>query len=303
MISSDVEPNYEVSRWKKFVPLLLKSGPLISNPIIHRVGTDSYEISVDALMQIKIRGTNTDHTTETWINFMLHNWISVTMIFWIFLFFNFQTIQLCIYSANGCWLQIVSTNSYYKKFHFFTSNGRWGTVYLDTRYHLRLNEKCGLDILESIRVDKKSNWGLEMSLIQFLLWNSGMHRRQWRYIHVSKFQSLKNCLWIQFILFCYVLIFWSVTRFVKELHTTRKVSHREITTWYETIFNLEKNLKMIIWRNAKNLGWRCRFNFFIERNIKFFMATKIFQEEHPEISGVLNRAYYMKHIIWPTYPP
>ena len=69
--------------------------------------------------------------------------------------------------------------------------------------------------------------------------------------------------------------------------------HEEMLTRYETIFNLEKNLKMIIWRNAKNLGWRCRYNFFIERNIKFFMATKIIPEEDPVISFVLNRTYHM----------
>ena len=236
-------------------------------------------------MQIKIRGTNTDHTTETWINFMLHNWISVTMIFWIF----FKKLYLL------CERMLITI----RNFAFYL---KWPLRYRLFRQYVWFKaerEMWPRHPREHPSRQKKKR-DLEMSLIQFLLWNSGMHRRQWRYIHVSKFQSLKYCFWIQFILFCYVLIFWSVTRFVKGLHTTRKVSHREITTRYETIFNLEKNLKMIIWRNAKNLGWRCRFNFFIERNIKFFMATKMIQEEDPEISGVLNRAYHMKHIIWPT---
>ena len=83
MISSDVEPNYEVSRWKLRYYVCNVAFTLISNPLIYRVGKDSYEILVDAWMQITIRGANTDDTPETWINFMLHNWISVTM------FFNF----------------------------------------------------------------------------------------------------------------------------------------------------------------------------------------------------------------------
>ena len=100
---------------------------------------------------------------------------------------------------------------------------------------------------------------------------------------------LKYCFWIQFILFCYVLKCFKCHSMLQRA----AYYHEEMLTRYETIFNLEKNLKMIIWRNAKNLGWRCRYNFFIERNIKFFMATKIIPEEDPVISFVLNRTYHM----------
>ena len=77
-----------------------------------------------------------------------------------------------------------------------------------------------------------------------------------------------------------------------------------------------------IGRNAKNSGRGCRFNFFIERNIKFFMATNKIQEKETELylgtividsrckiinrpkSTKQNSAYQIshaicEHIIWP----
>lgn len=115
MISSDVEPNYEVSRWKVPYYVCNVAFTLISNPHIYRVGKDSYEILVDAWMQITIRGANTDDTPETWINFMLHNWISVTMIFFeIFTFLISKLYLLCERMLITVWnLLLTSNNSTY----------------------------------------------------------------------------------------------------------------------------------------------------------------------------------------------
>ena len=111
---------------------------------------------------------------------MLHNWISVTM------FFNFYFLISKLYLL--CERMLITIRDYI----FFTSIDRLFGQYVSFKAERKMWPGHPREHPSRQKLEKRFSLRVfRMSLIQFLLWNSGMHRRQWRYIHVSQIPIAK----------------------------------------------------------------------------------------------------------------